>query len=267
MGCSAWAGTGLPAGGVAAADRRQSGQRCVRLLSRRRHLGPSWARCVSPRPGLLKPGQVLVGMWVVFGLAALLGVYLFLEAGWPVLLIGLASILAAIAYTGGPLPFGYYGLGDLVVFIFFGPVAVCGTYFVQAGRCAPLAVWSSLPMGFLIIAILVVNNLRDIATDRAVAKVPWRCAWAKRARAGVYLCAWLAAYLVPLHVGPVWRFLLAWVLLAWLSLPLAISQTHAGVDAGGSPAQPGAGRHRPPDADLWSAFFAWFGIVRWLTLM
>ncbi len=88
--------------------------------------------------GLLRPGQVLAGMWLVFGLAALLGVYLALVAGWPVLLVGLACILAAVAYTGGPFPFGYYGLGDLVVFIFFGPVAVCGTYFVQA-RPAQLA--------------------------------------------------------------------------------------------------------------------------------
>ena len=74
--------------------------------------------------GLLRPGQVLAGMWIVFGLAAILGAYLVLTAGWPVLLVGLACILAAVAYTGGPFPFGYYGLGDLVVFIFFGPVAV-----------------------------------------------------------------------------------------------------------------------------------------------
>ena len=77
--------------------------------------------------GLLSPRQVRNGMWVVFGLAAALGLYLILVAGWFVLVIGLASIAAAVAYTGGPFPFGYYGLGDLFVFIFFGVVAVMGT--------------------------------------------------------------------------------------------------------------------------------------------
>lgn len=173
--------------------------------------------------GLLRPGQVLLGMWVVFGLAALLGVYLFLVAGWPVILIGLASIAAAIAYTGGPFPFGYYGLGDLVVFIFFGPVAVCGTYFVQAGRVSALAVWSSLPMGFLITAILVVNNLRDIATDRQVGKRTLAVRLGERGTRWEYLLCLAAAYLTPLIAGALGAIF--WPVLAWFSLPLAISQT------------------------------------------
>lgn len=173
--------------------------------------------------GLLRPGQVLLGMWVAFGLAALLGLYLFLEAGWPVLLIGLASIAAAVAYTGGPFPFGYYGLGDLVVFIFFGLVAVCGTYFVQAGRVSSLALWSSLPMGFLITAILVVNNLRDIATDRAAGKRTLAVRLGESGTRWEYLLCLAAAYLAPLVMGMVGFSY--WGLLSWASLPLAASQT------------------------------------------
>ena len=173
--------------------------------------------------GLLKPGQVLLGMWTVFGLAALLGLYLFLEAGWPVLLIGVSCIAAAIAYTGGPFPFGYYGLGDLVVFIFFGLVAVCGTYFVQAGWVSPLALWSSLPMGFLITAILVVNNLRDIVTDRQAGKKTLAVRLGEQGTRWEYLLCLAAAYLTPLVMGAFgFPF---WTLLAWLSLPLAVSQT------------------------------------------
>jgi 1,4-dihydroxy-2-naphthoate polyprenyltransferase len=171
--------------------------------------------------GLLRPGQVLVGMWIVFGLAALLGAYLALEAGWPVLLIGLACILAALAYTGGPFPFGYYGLGDLVVFIFFGPVAVCGTYFVQALQLSRLAVICSLPMGFLITAILVVNNLRDIATDRAAGKQTLAVRLGVNGARWEYTLCLGLAYLAPLIFILLGR-LPPWSALYWLSLPWAL---------------------------------------------
>jgi 1,4-dihydroxy-2-naphthoate polyprenyltransferase len=108
--------------------------------------------------GLLAPEQVRGGMLLTFFLAALLGIYLTAVAGWVVVLIGLAAIAAAVAYTGGPFPFGYYGLGDLFVFIFFGLAAVGGTYYVQAGSLTAAAVWSAAPMGLLITALLVVNN-------------------------------------------------------------------------------------------------------------
>jgi 1,4-dihydroxy-2-naphthoate octaprenyltransferase len=172
--------------------------------------------------GLLAPRTVLLGTWAVFGLSAMLGLYLFLEAGWPVLLIGIASIAAAVAYTGGPLPFGYLGLGDAVVFIFFGPVAVCGTYYVQAGWVSPLAIWAALPMGFLITAILVVNNLRDIATDRAAGKMTLAVHLGAAGTRWEYVLCLAAAYLVPLHMaraGFSW-----WPLLSLVSLPLAVSQ-------------------------------------------
>src|SRR5512133_3920193 len=121
--------------------------------------------------GLLSPRQVKAGMWVVFGLAALCGLYLALHAGWVVVIIGLLSIVTAIAYTGGPYPLGYHGLGEVAVFLFFGLAAVCGTYYVQALRLDPVAVWTAIPMGLLIVAILVVNNLRDVDTDRATGKM------------------------------------------------------------------------------------------------
>ena len=172
--------------------------------------------------GLLDPEEVVWGMGITFGMAILLGIYLTAVAGWPVVLIGLASVLAAVAYTGGPFPFGYYGLGDLFVFLFFGPVAVCGTYFVQVGEFSRLALWSSLPMGFLITAILVVNNLRDIVTDRAVGKITLAVRLGDQGARLEYLLCLVASYMVPL-----WLWLggltIPWVNLAWLSLPLAIS--------------------------------------------
>jgi 1,4-dihydroxy-2-naphthoate octaprenyltransferase len=171
--------------------------------------------------GLLSPRQVMAGMWVAFGLAALLGLYLFLGAGWPVLLIGLACIVAAIAYTGGPFPFGYYGLGDLVVFLFFGPVAVCGTYFVQALKLSPLALWCSLPMGFLITAILVVNNLRDIASDRQVGKRTLAVRLGAHGARWEYTLCLAAAYLIPLLMALLNQSSL-WAMLAWLSIPQAV---------------------------------------------
>lgn len=172
--------------------------------------------------GMLSPRQVLVGMWVTFGLAALLGLYLAWVAGWAVIVIGLACILAAIAYTGGPFPFGYYGLGDLMVFIFFGPVAVCGTYFVQAHTVSSLAICSSLPMGFLITAILAVNNLRDIETDRQAGKHTLAVRLGERGTRWEYLLLLATAYSMPLEL--IWFDMATpWVLLAWLSVPMAAS--------------------------------------------
>jgi len=108
--------------------------------------------------GLLTPRQVAAGMWASFGLAALVGVYLIHVGGWPILFVGVLSILAAVAYTAGPLPLGYHGLGDLAVFVFFGLVAVVGAYYVQAHELTAVAFLAAVPMGALITAILVVNN-------------------------------------------------------------------------------------------------------------
>ena len=120
--------------------------------------------------GLLTPEQVMRGMVIVFLISIAIGVYLVSVGGWPIVAVGLSCIAAAIAYTGGPFPLGYHGLGDLFCFVFFGPVAVCGTYYVQALRVDPIAIGVSIPIGLLCTNILVVNNLRDIETDRKAGK-------------------------------------------------------------------------------------------------
>jgi len=120
--------------------------------------------------GLLSPRAVRWGMIVSFGLATLAGLWLVHVAGPWIVAIGVASILSGIAYTGGPFPLGYNGLGDLFVLVFFGLVAVCGTTWVASGQL-PLMAWlAALPVGALATAVLVVNNARDHATDARVGK-------------------------------------------------------------------------------------------------
>ena len=133
--------------------------------------------------GLIPPGQVFRATYVTFALAILVGVYLVWVGGLPIVVVGLASVAAGLLYTGGPYPYGYYGLGDLFVFVFFGVVAVAGTYYVQAasavagvprwvppGTVPVEALVASLPMAALITNILVVNNVRDVETDRKAGK-------------------------------------------------------------------------------------------------
>ncbi len=129
-------------------------------------VGP--ARAVQA--GLLDPRSVRRGVVVAIGLALLPGVYLTWVAGWAVVAIGTASILAAVAYTGGPFPLGYHGLGDLFVMTFFGLVAVAGTAYVQVGSVPPIALAAAVAPGALATAILVVNNLRDSQGRRACGK-------------------------------------------------------------------------------------------------
>ena len=172
--------------------------------------------------GLLTSKEVLAGMWIVFGLAAILGIYLYLNAGWPVLMIGVLAILAAVAYTGGPIPLGYYGLGDLTVFIFFGLAAVAGTYYVQANRVTIPVIWASIPMGLLITAILVVNNLRDINTDSQAGKRTLAVRIGIQGTRTEYLLCILLSYIVP---GVMWGLGMVslWTALVLISVPLAIS--------------------------------------------
>lgn len=171
--------------------------------------------------GLISPGRVRAGMAVTFLLAAGVGLYLILVAGWPVLAIGCASILAALLYSGGPYPLASHGLGDLFSFFFFGPVAVCGAYYVQALTLSLLPVLLSLSVGFLVAAILVVNNLRDIPTDSKVGKRTLAVILGPRksrvefvmllgAAYGLLVFQWLAGMLTP------------WVLLPFISAPAAV---------------------------------------------
>jgi 1,4-dihydroxy-2-naphthoate octaprenyltransferase len=186
--------------------------------------GADSARSAGPQrvtqSGLLTPAQVKTGMVCVFALAGLFGLYLAFEAGWIVLLIGLAAIFSAIAYTGGPFPLGYYGLGDLFVFLFFGLACVAGTYFVQVGKVS-LAAWGmSLPLGLIIVGILVVNNLRDLPTDRLAGKHTLAVLLGGRFAKGEYLACLLVAFLCLPGLCAIG--LLPWgALLPWLTLPLA----------------------------------------------
>jgi 1,4-dihydroxy-2-naphthoate octaprenyltransferase len=182
--------------------------------------------------GLLTPSQVKAGMALVFAVAALLGLYLAWLGGWPIVLIGVAAILSAVAYTGGPFPLGYYGLGDLFVFLFFGLAAVAGTYYVQAGSVS-LAAWlMAVPPGLIITAILVVNNVRDLENDRKAGKRTLAVMLGERATRIQYLICMIAGYLVlPLAAG---FDVIPWsAMLAWLSLPLAIHAARVVIDKEG----------------------------------
>lgn len=171
--------------------------------------------------GLLPSRQVFIGMLVVFALAALIGVYLITVAGWPVLAIGVLSILSAMAYTGGPYPLGYNGLGEVFVFIFFGLAATCGTYFVQALQLSAGSIYAAVSMGMLIVAILVVNNLRDVDTDRASRKRTQAVRLGEHGSVIEYAVVIILAY-VSLGAAVVTGSLSAWSLLALFSLPMAV---------------------------------------------
>jgi 1,4-dihydroxy-2-naphthoate octaprenyltransferase len=173
--------------------------------------------------GLVPPRQVLVATYVAFGLAVLAGAYLVATAGWELLLVGAASILAGVLYTGGPRPYGYEGLGEVFVFLFFGLVAVTGSYFAQVERLTWEAFVLAVPVGLLAAAILVVNNVRDLETDRRAGKRTLAVRLGRPRTRGLYAAMVYGAFLcAPLP----WLFgsdeLSAWLLLALLALPLAV---------------------------------------------
>ncbi len=171
--------------------------------------------------GLLPPGRVLAGAYAAFGIAAAAGLYLVWLRGWPLLILGLLSIGAGIAYTAAPLRLGYRGLGELFVFAFFGVVAVAGSDFVQTGLIRPQAVAASVPVGLLAVAVLVANNLRDIETDRAAGKRTLAVRLGAPATRMFYTACLAGALAAP----PVMRAAgllgsLYW--LPWLSAPLVV---------------------------------------------
>jgi 1,4-dihydroxy-2-naphthoate octaprenyltransferase len=176
--------------------------------------------------GLVAPRRVLVATWVAFAVAVAAGIYLTALAGPVILAVGVVSILAGVLYTGGPRPYGYEGLGEAFVFLFFGLVAVNGSYFVQVERLDWLPFALSLPVGFLATAILVVNNVRDIDTDRRTGKRTLAVRLG-RARARVLYAGLLLAAYVALPVGLLAADGPAWGLLALASLPLAARPVRA----------------------------------------
>jgi 1,4-dihydroxy-2-naphthoate polyprenyltransferase len=169
--------------------------------------------------GLVAPRRVLVATWVAFAIAVAAGIYLATVAGVVILIVGAASILAGVLYTGGPRPYGYEGLGELFVFLFFGMVAVNGSYYVQLERLEWLPAGLSLAVGFLATAILVVNNVRDIETDQRAGKMTLAVRFGRQRTRNLYALLVAAAFAaVPITLlaaeGP------ALGLLALLSAPL-----------------------------------------------
>ncbi len=170
--------------------------------------------------GLMPPRQVLVGTYVAFGIAVAAGVYLVAIAGWQLLVVGAASILAGVLYTGGPRPYGYEGLGEVFVFLFFGVVAVVGSYYVQTERLIWEAFALAVPVGLLVSSILVVNNLRDIETDRRAGKRTLAVRIGRTRTRRLFALMIAVAFLSPIVI---WLAggLSAWLLLALVSAPLA----------------------------------------------
>ncbi len=182
------------------------------------------ARLGPPRAvqaGLLTATQARIGMWIAFALTALCAFYLAAIGGWPLLVIGALSIASGIAYTGGPYPLGYHGLGDLFVILFFGFVAVAGTAYANLLFVPETAWWTAVPVGFLATCILVVNNVRDRQTDAASGKRTLAVRLGRRGALAEYWLLLLASYATPLvlHLRGLTD---RWIYLPWITAPLAL---------------------------------------------
>jgi 1,4-dihydroxy-2-naphthoate octaprenyltransferase len=171
--------------------------------------------------GLLRPDQVLRAAALVFGLACAVGLYLVWLWGWPLVFVGLSCVAAGVAYTWGP-KLGYRGLGDLFVFVFFGLVAVAGTDYAQTGAVRPQSVWAAIPVGLTCTSILVVNNLRDIPTDRLAGKRTLAVRLGPTGARVEYTLCWLAALAWPW----VARAQLKAFWLPWLAVPFVAFAVH-----------------------------------------
>jgi 1,4-dihydroxy-2-naphthoate octaprenyltransferase len=171
--------------------------------------------------GLVPPRQVLMATYVTFGLAVVCGLYLVAVSGVELLFVGIASIAAGVLYTGGPKPYGYEGLGELFVFLFFGIVAVTGSTFAQLETWPWEAFVLAVPIGLLASAILVVNNIRDIDSDRRAGKRTLAVRLGRERGRLIYALMVYGAYVVaplPWLLGS----LSPWLLLPWLTAPLAV---------------------------------------------
>jgi 1,4-dihydroxy-2-naphthoate octaprenyltransferase len=183
--------------------------------------------------GLLTAAEVRRGMVMAFGLAVLAGVYLVAVGGPAIVAIGLASIASGVAYTGGPYPLGYNGLGDVFVFVFFGLVAVCGTVFVTAGQVTALAWWAAVPVGALATAVLVVNNVRDRETDVRAGKRTLVVRFGRGFGVAEYAGLWALAVGVTVALAAWLRS--PWVLLPLLTVPVGIRLARVVATVEGAP--------------------------------
>jgi 1,4-dihydroxy-2-naphthoate polyprenyltransferase len=169
--------------------------------------------------GLVAPREVLIATWLAFGVAVAFGAYLIALVGWELLAIGAVSILAGVLYTGGPRPYGYEGLGELFVFLFFGIVAVVGSYYVQTEELTAFAFELGVSVGLLAAAILLVNNIRDVDTDRRAGKRTLAVRLGRTRARRLYSLSVLGAFLVIAIVAAVEGE--PWLLVSWLAAPLA----------------------------------------------
>jgi len=172
--------------------------------------------------GLITPAQLKLAIFLTFGAALVIGLYLVVTHGLPILLIGVASILAGVGYTAGPWPLAYIGLGDLFVFIFFGLVGVIGSAYLQINAGSATAAAAAVPVGLLCTAILVVNNLRDVETDRAAGKRTLAVFFGTKAVKAEFIFCLAVAYISPLimHLRGAVPTAIWW--LPWLTAPLAV---------------------------------------------
>jgi 1,4-dihydroxy-2-naphthoate octaprenyltransferase len=168
--------------------------------------------------GLASPGAVKRAALIAFGVAGLAGLALAAVAGWWLIAVGAACLAAGWLYTGGPRPYGYAGLGELFVFVFFGLVATTGTAYVQTGRITGLALLASIPMGLLAVALLVVNNLRDIPGDTTASKFTLAVRLGAPATRRLYAATIGGAFAAV----PLIALVRPWALLALAALPLAV---------------------------------------------
>ena len=179
-------------------------------------LGPQRAT----QSGLISPADMNKAMWKIFALAIGVGFYLAYVGGWPIVIIGLASIAAGIAYTGGPYPLGYHGFGDIFVFLFFGLIAVPGTYYLQTGSVTEFSLWLGAVMGMLATAILVVNNLRDRDADIISGKKTLAVRFGKTFSKIQFIMLVMLPFVLPFHLWRQWNKMS--FLLTLFTLPVAV---------------------------------------------
>ena len=179
-------------------------------------LGPQRAT----QSGLISPADMKKAMWKIFALAIGVGFYLAYVGGWPIVIIGLASIAAGIAYTGGPYPLGYHGFGDIFVFLFFGLIAVPGTYYLQTGSVTEFSLWLGAVMGMLSTAILVVNNLRDRDADIISGKKTLAVRFGETFSKIQFILLVMLPFLLPFHLWRQWNKMS--FLLTLFTLPIAV---------------------------------------------
>ncbi|SDX54157.1 1,4-dihydroxy-2-naphthoate prenyltransferase [Modestobacter sp. DSM 44400] len=186
--------------------------------------------------GAAGPRQVLVAAGIAFAVAAVAGLGLAALSSWWLVAVGAVSILAAWTYTGGPLPYGYRALGEVFVFVFFGLVAVVGTTFAQTRHLDSLAVAAAVPIGLLSVALLVVNNLRDVHGDAAVGKRTLAVLLGEQGTRRAYTVLLLVAFMLIAVIGSA----RPWALLGLLAVPLAVPPVRRVLGGGRGPVLIGA---------------------------